>query len=163
MLTSVVELREVVSYIRREREIVQRRLDVASAEVLRWKQQAEHALRSRDEIQETLHQEMKKQHEQVCTPPPVFFPFCSHSQSAAVEEREKHSRELLEQYNIVKESNMALRSQYEKVLSDFETSKKNLTEEREKSRVAEEVKLISHFLYLQKHRSVECWRLASRA
>lgn len=64
-LCLVSELREVISYVRREREIVQRRIDVASAEVLRWKQQAEHALRTRDEIQDTLQREIRKQHEQV--------------------------------------------------------------------------------------------------
>ena len=94
--STIEDLREVIRYLRREKDILSTRLDLTSQESDRMKLQLEHAQRSLDETRALLEEERKRNHD-------------------TLDAERKHA-ELLEkvnQLNLLRESNVTLREQNE--------------------------------------------------
>jgi nucleoprotein TPR len=95
LIVLFVELREVVQYLRNERKILDQRLDVAEKETSRWRQQADHCLRARDEAHALLRKEQER----------------SRDGQLVTEAEYRAQQEQLRQLNLLKESNLTLREQ----------------------------------------------------
>ncbi|TPX30564.1 hypothetical protein SmJEL517_g05905 [Synchytrium microbalum] len=96
LATDSENLKEVIKFIRRERDILQSKHELALQETQRLRQQTEHLQRSLDETRTLLDEERHRSRQALDT--------------------ERHHTELLEQVNnlnILRESNSTLRQQYE--------------------------------------------------
>ncbi|KAG6813573.1 hypothetical protein H0H92_009617 [Tricholoma furcatifolium] len=125
--TKLSELRSVVSYLRKEKEIVDLQLELKQQEISRLKAQVEHLSRSLDDTRATLSQEREKMAETAA----------SAAQHAELLER-------INQLNLLRESNATLRAESErhsKRAQELETKLKQLSQElnpaKEKTRLAE--------------------------
>jgi len=96
-LSPLIELHEVISYMRREKNIIETRLEIAERESQRWRQQASHCLTAKDEAQALLRQEQEHRRQRITT-----------------EEDYRAQTEQLKQFNLIRESNITLRNQYER-------------------------------------------------
>ena len=99
--TSLLELHELVRYLRHEKKILDQRVDVADKEAQRYRQQAELSARARDEARTLLAKEKERT-------------------SAPITEAElKAQQTQLRQLQLVQESNTTLRDQYQARTQEF--------------------------------------------
>lgn len=109
-LTDAEQQREVIRYLRLEKQIAENNLEAAEKEVVRWKQQANHCLRARDEAQALLQAERHK-----------------------VNERQQERQSLVDQtrdyerLTLLQESNNSLREQYNAAVKSVEQHKLRIT------------------------------------
>eukprot|EP01125_Pyxidicula_operculata_P003343 TRINITY_DN1398_c0_g1_i2.p1 TRINITY_DN1398_c0_g1~~TRINITY_DN1398_c0_g1_i2.p1 ORF type:complete len:1915 (-),score=687.25 TRINITY_DN1398_c0_g1_i2:39-5783(-) len=107
---TIDELRELVRYLRKEKEIQETSYEVAKKESERWKLQAEHCLRAKDEAYALLRLEQDKQRHDIST-----------------EEKYKTAILQLHSMNVLKESNETLRQE----LQTRDTQIENLRNDNE--------------------------------
>jgi nucleoprotein TPR len=93
---SIAELGEVIKYLRREKEIVQTKLEIALQEADRSRLQIDHLQKALDENRLLLEEERKRALE-----------------STGTDRRHHELLEKIEQSNLLRESNITLRNQFE--------------------------------------------------
>ncbi|KAG6850340.1 hypothetical protein H0H93_014613 [Arthromyces matolae] len=125
--TKLAELRSVVSYLRKEKEIVDLQLELSKQENSRLKAQVEHLSQSLEDVRTSLSQEREKAAETAA----------SAAQHAELLER-------INQLNLLRESNATLRAdvdRHAKRARDLDSKLKQLTQEldpaKEQSRLAQ--------------------------
>eukprot|EP00842_Homolaphlyctis_polyrhiza_P006575 jgi/Hompol1/6919/HPOL_000686-RA len=105
------DLREVIRFLRREKSILETRLEVASQESQRLAFQMDHTQRSLDETRAVLEEERQLRQD-----------------SLASEEKNRELLQKIEHANLLRESNITLRNQVEKDTQDLRRAEQALTQ-----------------------------------
>ncbi|KAF3926492.1 hypothetical protein AA313_de0208422 [Arthrobotrys entomopaga] len=119
--TSLEELREVISYIRREKEIVDVQLELQTQEAKRLKVKLEHSTKQLDEVRVTLSEERAKE-----------------TESMRLAAQNEEIKQKMGELTIIRESNVALRAERDKFAGMVDSLRKEAADLKAKIEPLEE-------------------------